>query len=60
MFPEIGTVEGDAFRVFFVLMVGGLGVMTLAMLSIALWLLRRNRRLPRLVKPGRRRRVGVR
>jgi len=45
----------DPYRLFFVVVVGGLGVLTIAMLAIAIWLFRRNRRLPRLVHPKRRR-----
>ena len=52
----MGGFEIDPYRVFLVVVIGGLGAMTLLMLSIAIWLFRRNRRLPRLVKPKRRRR----
>ena len=48
------TVEGDAYRVFVVVVFSAMASLTLGMLAIALWLLRRNRRLPRLVKPRRR------
>jgi hypothetical protein len=33
-----------------------MAIVTLSMLAIGVWLFRRNRRLPRLVKPKRRRR----
>jgi hypothetical protein len=46
----------DPYRAFLVVALGGLGLLSIAMLAIALFLLRRNRRLPRLVKPRRRRR----
>jgi hypothetical protein len=46
----------DPYRLFLIAMVGGLGLLSIAMLAVALALLRRNRRLPRLVKPQRRRR----
>ena len=46
----------DPYRVVLIAMVGGLGLLSIAMLAVALALLRRNRRLPRLVKPQRRRR----
>jgi hypothetical protein len=49
-----GRLVIDAYQVFLGLVIGGLGAVTLAMLGIAVWLFRRNRRLPRLVK-GRRR-----
>ena len=50
----MGPLLIDPFRVFFTVVVGGLGLVTLTMLAIAIWLYRRNRRLPRLVKPRRR------
>jgi uncharacterized protein (TIGR03382 family) len=50
-----GRLEIDAYRIFLVVVFGGLGLMTVAMLGIAAWLFRRNRRLPRLVKPRRKR-----
>jgi len=43
----------DTYRLFLGVVFGGLALMTLVMLAIAVWLFRRNRRLPRLVK-GRR------
>ena len=46
----------DPYRLFLIAMVGGLGLLSIAMLAVALALLRRNRCLPRLVKPQRRRR----
>jgi hypothetical protein len=45
----------DAYRLFLVLVFGGLAIFTIAMLAIGAWLFRRNRRLPRLVKPRRKR-----
>ena len=36
--------EGLAFALFVTVFVGGLGVLTLAMLTVGVWLLRRNRR----------------
>ena len=47
--------EIDAYRLFLGVVVGGMALVTVAMLAIGIWLFRRNRRLPRLVK-GRRRR----
>ena len=47
--------ELDAYRLFLGIVIGGMAAMTIAMLAIAVWLFRRNRRLPRLVK-GRRNR----
>lgn len=44
----------DAYRLFLALVLGTLGLMTTAMGVIALWLLRRNQRLPHLVRRGRR------
>jgi hypothetical protein len=46
--------EIDPYRLFLVVVFGSLGIVTLSMLAIAVWLFRRNRRLPRLVKPRRR------
>lgn len=45
--------QPDAYYIFLTVVFGGLGLITIAMVAIAWWLLRRNRRLPRLVK-GRR------
>ena len=47
--------EIDAYRLFLGIVFGGMALVTLALLAIGIWLFRRNRRLPRLVK-GRRRR----
>ena len=46
--------ELDPYRLFLVMVFAGMGIVTLSMLAIAVWLFRRNRRLPRLVKPKRR------
>ena len=48
-----GRLVVDAYRLFLVVVLGGLGLMTAGMLCVAVWLFRRNRRLPRLVKPRR-------
>ena len=40
----------DAYRLFLVIVFGGLAMLSIAMLAIGAWLFRRNRRLPRLVK----------
>jgi hypothetical protein len=45
----------DAYQLFLGMVIGVMTVVTVAMLAIAVWLYRRNRRLPRLVK-GRRNR----
>jgi hypothetical protein len=45
--------QPDPYYIFLVLVLGGLAVMTIGMAVIAVWLFRRNRRVPRLVK-GRR------
>ena len=45
----------DAYRLFLAAVLGGLGLMTVAMGAIACWLFRRNQRLPHLVKPRHRR-----
>ena len=50
----MGPLLIDPFRLFFTLVVGGLGLLTASMLAIAIWLFRRNRRLPRLVRSNRR------
>jgi len=47
--------EIDPYRLFLAIVFGGLGALSVSMLAIAVWLFRRNRRLPRLVKPKRRR-----
>jgi hypothetical protein len=44
----------DRYQLFVTLVMGGLGLFTSTMLAIGVWLFRRNRRLPRLVKPRRR------
>ena len=49
-----GALRVDAYSVFLALVLGGLGGITLVMLGVAVWLFRRNRRLPRLVKKPRR------
>jgi hypothetical protein len=49
-----GRLRIDPYQIFLALMLGGLGLMTMAMLAIAIWLFRRNRRLPHLVKRRRR------
>jgi len=49
-----GRLRIDPYRLFLGLVFGGLGLMTVAMLAVAVWLFRRNRRLPHLVKPRRR------
>ena len=51
----MSRIEVDRYRLFVAIVLGGLGLFTIAMLVIAIWLFRRNRRLPRLVKPRRRR-----
>ena len=51
----MSRLEIDPYRLFLTIVFGGLGVLTASMLAIAVWLFRRNRRLPRLVKPKRRR-----
>jgi hypothetical protein len=45
-----GRLVVDPYRLFLVVVLGGLGLITVGMLGIAVWLFRRNRRLPRLVK----------
>jgi hypothetical protein len=52
--PATGPLQLDAYKLFLGLVFGGLGVITIGMLAVAVWLFRRNRRLPRLVKPRRR------
>jgi hypothetical protein len=51
----MSRIEIDRYQLFLVIVLGGLGVFTALMLAIAIWLFRRNRRLPRLVHPKRRR-----
>ena len=51
----LSGIEIDRYQLFLVIVLGGLGVFTAMMLAIAIWLFRRNRRLPRLVHPKRRR-----
>lgn len=51
----MGRIEIDRYQLFLVIVLGGLGVFTVMMAAIAVWLFRRNRRLPRLVHPKRRR-----
>jgi hypothetical protein len=46
--------EIDRYQLFLAIVFGGLGAFTISMLAIGVWLFRRNRRLPRLVKPKRR------
>ena len=46
--------EIDAYRLFLGVVLGAMALVTIAMLAVGIWLFRRNRRLPRLVK-GRRR-----
>jgi hypothetical protein len=53
MFEIFDRVEVDRYQAFLVLVVSVLALMTAGMLAVAIWLFRRNRRLPRLVK-GRR------
>jgi hypothetical protein len=48
-----GSLQIDRYRLFVVMVLGGLGCFSAAMLGIGVWLFRRNRRLPRLVKPRR-------
>jgi hypothetical protein len=45
--------EIDPYQLFIVVVFGSLGIVTVSMLAVAVWLFRRNRRLPRLVKPRR-------
>lgn len=54
--PTTGPLQLDAYKLFLALIFGGLAVITVAMLAVGVWLFRRNRRLPHLVKPKRRRR----
>jgi hypothetical protein len=49
-----GRLRVDGYRLFLAFVTGGLGLFTIAVLAVALWLLRRNRRLPHLVRPRRR------
>ena len=51
--PATGPLQLDAYKLFLGLIFGGMGAITVAMLAVAIWLFRRNRRLPRLVKPRR-------
>ena len=48
-----GRLTVDPYRVFVTLVIGGLASVTVGMFGVAVWLFRRNRRLPRLVKPRR-------
>jgi hypothetical protein len=50
---QLAVNTASRYYVFLVVMFGGLGFVTIAMAAIGVWLFRRNRRLPRLVK-GRR------
>lgn len=50
-----GRLRLDPYRLFLAVTIGGLSLLTIAMLAVAVWLFRRNRRLPHLVKPRRRR-----
>lgn len=52
----MSRIEIDRFQLFLGIVLGGLGLLTIGMLTIAIWLFRRNRRLPHLVKPRRVRR----
>ena len=45
--------EIDPYQLFIVVVFGSLGIVTISMLAIAVWLFRRNRRLPRLVSSRR-------
>jgi hypothetical protein len=45
----------DRYGLFLAIVFGGLGCFSAALLGIGVWLFRRNRRLPRLVKPRRQR-----
>ena len=49
----MSRLEFDAYRVFLTIVFTGMGLVSASMLAIAVWLFRRNRRLPRLVKPKR-------
>ena len=53
-----GRVRVDAYRLFLVVVLGGLGLLTVVIGGVGLWLFRRNRRLPRLVRRRRRDRNG--
>jgi|KBSSwiStaDraftv2_1062776.scaffolds.fasta_scaffold5422594_1 hypothetical protein len=55
----MSRIEIDRYQLFVGIVLGGLGLLTIGMLTIAIWLFRRNRRLPRLVKPKRVRRRGA-
>jgi len=50
----MSRIEIDRYQLFVTLVLGGLGLFTSSILAIAVWLFRRNQRLPRLVKPKRR------
>jgi hypothetical protein len=52
---EKGRLRIDPYRLFLAVVIGGLSLVSIAMLVVALWLFRRNRRLPRLVKRRHRR-----
>jgi hypothetical protein len=48
-----GRLVIDRYAVFLTLVFSGLALLTIGLLAVGVWLWRRNRRLPRLVKPRR-------
>jgi hypothetical protein len=50
--PSDGHLTIDAYRLFLGMVFGALGLLTVAMAGIAIWLYRRNQRLPHVVWRG--------